>query len=119
MGSACSKRRNCESVSVMLVNVSPAEHLSKMTLNALRYGQMFAAADKPRQSACNVVTHKPKPSAAPPKCDPKIRQEIFSIYQQHCPEKSNHDIEVILSRFSGKEAELLDKARKKYASGGM
>jgi len=35
--------RHCrESVSVMLVNVSPAAQLEKMTLNALRYGQLFA-----------------------------------------------------------------------------
>lgn len=117
--SACSKRRNRESVSVMLVNVSPAEHLSKMTLNTLRYGQMFAAADKPRQSASRPAPCKPKPSAAPPKCDPKIREEIFALYRQHCPEKSESDIEAILCRFSGKEADLLVKAREKYASGGM
>lgn len=37
-----SKRRNKESVSVMLVNVSPNAQLEKMTLNSLRYGQMYA-----------------------------------------------------------------------------
>lgn len=35
--------RHCrESVSVMLVSVSPAAQLERMTLNALRYGQLFA-----------------------------------------------------------------------------
>ena len=103
---ACSRRRNRESVSVMLVNVSPAAHLSRMTLNALRYGQMFAAADA-----------RPDPSAAaPPKCDPRVREEIVALYRRHCPEKSERDIEAILRRFSGKEAELLRKARQKYAT---
>jgi len=35
-------RRNNESTTVMLVNVSPASHLKKMTLNSLRYGQVFS-----------------------------------------------------------------------------
>ena len=39
-----SKRRNKESVSLMPVNVSPNAQLEKMTLNPLRYGQMYADA---------------------------------------------------------------------------
>ena len=37
------RRRNTASVSVMLVNVSPAAELQKGTINALRYGQLFAS----------------------------------------------------------------------------
>mmetsp|Transcript_102069 Transcript_102069/g.288241 ORF Transcript_102069/g.288241 Transcript_102069/m.288241 type:complete len:611 (-) Transcript_102069:324-2156(-) len=108
--SACSKRRNRESVSVMLVNISPAMQLGTMTLNTLRYGQMFAAADKPQSAAC-MSQKQPR---APPKCDPKIREAIFALYRQHCPEKSERDVEAIIGRFSGREAELLQKARDKY-----
>jgi len=39
---AASSRRCRESTSVMLVNVSPVERLEKMTLNSLRYGQLYA-----------------------------------------------------------------------------
>lgn len=119
--SACSKRRNAESVSVMLVNVSPAEHLSKMTLNTLRYGQMFAAADKPRPSAS--VAERPRGANASQKqtraslsCDPKIREAIFALYREYCPEKSDTDIEGIVAKFKGRETELLKRAREKYVT---
>jgi hypothetical protein len=39
---AASSRRCRESTSVMVVNVSPAAQLEKMTLNTLRYGQLYA-----------------------------------------------------------------------------
>jgi len=45
---ATSGRINRESVSVMLVNVSPAATLKRMTLNTLRYGQMYANASTSR-----------------------------------------------------------------------
>jgi len=112
--SASSKRRNSQSVSVMVVNVSPAEHLGRMTLNSLRYGQMFAAADKPQQSVAHKQVSK-KLAAAAPECDPEIREAIFALYRQHCPEKSERDIEVIIGKFLGKEVELLEKAREKYS----
>lgn len=40
--SAASSRRCRESTSVMVVNVSPAAQLEKVTLNTLRYGQLYA-----------------------------------------------------------------------------
>ena len=40
---ASSARRNRESHSVMLVNVSPAASLEQPTMNSLRYGQLFGA----------------------------------------------------------------------------
>lgn len=42
---AASERRNKESASVMLVNVSPAASLEQPTLNAMRYGQLFTSVD--------------------------------------------------------------------------
>uniref|UniRef100_A0A7S2PDE3 Kinesin motor domain-containing protein n=1 Tax=Zooxanthella nutricula TaxID=1333877 RepID=A0A7S2PDE3_9DINO len=119
--SACSRRRNGESTSVMLVNISPAEHLRKMTLNTLRYGQLFAAAERPHKGCAHTPSQKQVATASQEKpvraqCDPKIREAIFALYGEHCPEKSEHDIEVILKRFQGKEAELLEKARGKYCS---
>jgi hypothetical protein len=110
-----SKRSNVESASVMLVNVSPAAHLSKMTFNSLRYGQMFAAAEHPRQSSYPKPAPKQLTKCGPPRDDPKIRESIIAIYHKHCPEKNDKDIDVILRKFSGKLSELLEKAQEKYA----
>eukprot|EP00092_Neocalanus_flemingeri_P008824 GFUD01009497.1.p1 GENE.GFUD01009497.1~~GFUD01009497.1.p1 ORF type:complete len:542 (+),score=132.52 GFUD01009497.1:171-1796(+) len=43
---AHSTRKNRACASVMVVNVSPAEHIAKRTLNVLRYGQIFADGSK-------------------------------------------------------------------------
>mmetsp|Transcript_20327 Transcript_20327/g.58937 ORF Transcript_20327/g.58937 Transcript_20327/m.58937 type:complete len:87 (+) Transcript_20327:620-880(+) len=59
-----------------------------------------------------------KPRAAPQKCNPKIREDIFALHRQRCPEKSKRDIEVIFCELWRKEAEVLDKFRDKYAKAG-
>ena len=41
-----STRQNKACESVMVVNVSPAGHIAKRTLNVLRYGQIFADGSK-------------------------------------------------------------------------
>jgi hypothetical protein len=43
---AHSTRKNKSCASVMVVNVSPADHIAKRTLNVLRYGQIFADGSK-------------------------------------------------------------------------
>jgi hypothetical protein len=45
-----SNRRNLTSTSVMLINVSPSAHLDRMTMNSLRYGQMFVVEEKKRKN---------------------------------------------------------------------
>jgi len=41
-----SRRKNKACESVMVVNVSPADHIAKRTINVLRYGQIFADGSK-------------------------------------------------------------------------
>merc|ERR1712123_350503 len=41
-----STRQNKACASVMVVNVSPADHIAKRTLNVIRYGQIFADGSK-------------------------------------------------------------------------
>lgn len=117
--SSSSTRHNRESVSVMLVNISPAEYLLKKTLNTLRYGQMFATSSGSTKEAAAPVRGQPAASlpaagAPPAKSDPAIRMEVRSLYRQFCPEKSDREVETILCRFAGREEELLAKARAKY-----
>jgi len=110
-----------ESVSVMLLNVSPADHIERMTINTLRYGQILASRGASKKKTSQVKSRaKPQLCQPPQPCkvhqlfDPKIREELLHIYQEHCPEKSEQDVQVILGRFVGREAELLQKAREKY-----
>eukprot|EP00928_Gymnodinium_smaydae_P077166 TRINITY_DN60372_c0_g1_i1.p1 TRINITY_DN60372_c0_g1~~TRINITY_DN60372_c0_g1_i1.p1 ORF type:complete len:210 (-),score=64.37 TRINITY_DN60372_c0_g1_i1:177-806(-) len=46
--------------------------------------------------------------------DPSLRPEILRIYREHCPEKSLDEVELILSNYAGREAELLAKLQEKY-----
>eukprot|EP00656_Telonema_subtile_P011446 TRINITY_DN15674_c0_g1_i3.p1 TRINITY_DN15674_c0_g1~~TRINITY_DN15674_c0_g1_i3.p1 ORF type:complete len:635 (+),score=156.09 TRINITY_DN15674_c0_g1_i3:113-2017(+) len=116
---AASTRINRESVSVMLVNVSPDAQLEKMTLNTLRYGQMYADANTnpTKKRTVKKAAGAPKGSraAAPGAvCAPEVRAELLEIYENHCPEKTREQVESILSKFGGRETELLEKARAKY-----
>lgn len=120
-----SSRRNKDSVSVMLVNVSPAKQLGKMTLNSLRYGQMFATANgtnMPITAASRVESAKQrKPvavkEATSKKCGPQLREELLKLYSEYCPEKTALEVNAIIDKFAGREAELLQKARDKYIGG--
>lgn len=122
-----SGRLNRTSVSVMIVNVSSAEHLGKMTMNTLRYGQMFAESQATsrgastrtllQKPAAHVVSKpKGKHCVAQAEGDLKIHKELLALYRVHCPEKSAREVLAIICRFAGREAELLQKAREKYAS---
>jgi len=72
--SSNSARSNKESESVMVVNVSPSDQMEKMTVNSLRYGQIFRAAAEGDSSAAGLFERKsstsimdaskPKPWAA-------------------------------------------------------
>jgi len=150
-----SSRRNQESVSVMMVNLSPAGNLERMTLNTLRYGQMFAsttgqspatkgkgpapvakestgakakglapdgmvsaAADgrvpAPARMGSARANGKIPAPVANESAGAKIREELMSLYREHCPDKSEQEVQTIIHRFAGRETELLQKAREKY-----
>lgn len=119
---AQTERINHDSVSVMLVNVSPAANLEKMTLNTLRYGQMYASGSNGYKAAVKSGGYaKPKASFTRPSagklrsapCDPMIKKELINIYRKHCPEKSEADVDSIIAKFVGREA-LLCKVKAKY-----
>ena len=129
-----SGRRNTESVSVMLVNISPAAELQKGTVNALRYGQLYgggrgggggkamlggkgggsgdgasaAGGSKPWQRSKSASV------AAAASCDPAVLTALRAIYAEYVPEKTAEEVEAILEKFVGREAVLLRKARAKY-----
>ena len=44
----------------------------------------------------------------------EAHQELFRIYSEHCPEKSEADVSKIIGKFAGREEELLIKVRRKY-----
>lgn len=126
-----SERRNTASASVMLVNISPAAELQKGTVNALRYGQLYAGGGGRGSGGGKVIlgkgsggdasakggSSKPwqrgKPPSAVP-CDPAVLAALRAIYAEHVPEKTSSDVEAILGRFAGREAVLLRKVRAKY-----
>jgi len=124
---ASSSRRNKDSISIMLVNVSPAEQLGKMTLNSLRYGQMFAtasfAAGAGVTNASRTGPSKQRKPAATQndanvkKSDANVVEELRELYREHCPEKTEQEVETIIQNFSGREVELLQKACEKYVGG--
>ena len=120
--------------SVMLVNVSPAAELQKGTINALRYGQLYAGARgggggssssrQARSMLGNSVDgrapraaggSKPWLTAAAAKpCSPAIVAALRAIYAEHVPDKTSEDVEAILTKFAGREEMLLGKVRAKY-----
>merc|ERR1712232_582663 len=125
--------------SVMLVNVSPAGSIEKRTINSLRYGQMFAGTSAGGVGVavggtCNVVSgsskravqkmvakeNNPQGSHVPVSALSKeelqrITLDIQDVYKQHCPEKTEAEVNEILVKFKGREKELLSKVRSKYA----
>ena len=135
--SKASARRNRESVSVMLVNVSPAAELERMTLNSLRYGQMYATGAAGGKKAKAATTKgatrgggAPKPwerkgrgkgegsstgaPATPQPCALAVLAALRAVYREHAPAKSAEDVEAILRKFEGREEWLLGKVKAKY-----
>ena len=107
----------------MLVNVSPNAQLEKMTLNSLRYGQMYADAGSQGEGQCPA---KARREVAPGKgagkgrscfaaMDPnEAKVVLMGIYETHCPEKTEEDVGTLLAKFVGREKTLIQKVRKKY-----
>ncbi len=121
-----SRRKSKESSCVMLVNVSPASSLARRTINALRYGQIYASSSNRKKKidiireskTANLKPWKSKgakvgrPFARP--ANPEVLQELRAIYSEHVPGKTTEEVEAIIKTFSGREGLLLAKARKKY-----
>jgi hypothetical protein len=144
-----SSRSNKDSVSVMIVNVAPTAALERSTLNTLRYGQMYAYAatnkgrpmtsrrasklrdqvaaagvDTEREEQENRPTSRPMTSrrmkGKASAMDPAVaKQQLMAIYKQHCPEKTEADVDMLLSKCVGRERILLKKVRVKYLSQGQ
>uniref|UniRef100_A0A7S4MHV7 Kinesin motor domain-containing protein n=1 Tax=Odontella aurita TaxID=265563 RepID=A0A7S4MHV7_9STRA len=132
----CTRRTNTESTCVMLINVSPDARLERGTVNALRYGQMYARGQKGATTASkgnggrgrsaaknggkkNAPSSRRKTksaaSAIPPKpADPEVLRELREIYRDRVPEKTEEEVEGIIQKFAGREALLLAKVRGKY-----
>jgi len=50
----------------------------------------------------------------PHACDPALLSELWRVYKEHVPEKSEEEVETIIARFAGREAALLQKVTAKY-----
>ena len=110
----------------MLVNISPDALLEKGTINALRYGQIYASSSNIKNRKEN--TNNSRGEMAKPwgekkvgmkrnflkPADPKVLQELREIYSKYVPEKTEEEVEVILKKFAGREALLLAKVQSKY-----
>jgi hypothetical protein len=83
-----SSRRNKESVSVMLVNISPVASLEKPTLNSLRYGQVMSSSG----GGGGKKVASRKKTAATVACDPAILEALRAVYREHVPEKSAQEV---------------------------
>jgi hypothetical protein len=115
--SQSSTRINHESVSVMMVNIAPCSHLEKMTLNTLRYGQMFASSTSSASRASGSTARTQRTHSHIQKSSRQkehAREELLRIYSEHCPTKSSAEVECILLKFAGRETALLCKVRAKY-----
>ena len=121
-----SKRKNKDSSCVMLVNISPDALLEKGTINALRYGQIYASSSNTKNRKENMSNSRGKMAKPWEKkkvgmkrnflkpADPKVLQELREIYSKYVPEKTKEEVEVILKKFAGREALLLAKVQSKY-----
>eukprot|EP00928_Gymnodinium_smaydae_P081269 TRINITY_DN64817_c0_g1_i1.p1 TRINITY_DN64817_c0_g1~~TRINITY_DN64817_c0_g1_i1.p1 ORF type:complete len:587 (-),score=126.60 TRINITY_DN64817_c0_g1_i1:273-2033(-) len=110
-------RKGSEAVAVLVVHLASAEKRADETLKALNYGQICVNVEEEKRSK-TVPQKKLKggEDLVPAQCDPKVKEEIVAIYKEHCPEKTEQDVQIILYRFAGRENELLQKAREKYTA---
>jgi len=98
------------SLPVMIATISPSATQDKESTNTMRYAQMVAGGGKAGGKKTQAAERAARRAA-------EMISQIKQIYKEHCPEKSDADVEAILKKFQGKEATLLRKVRTKYASG--
>ena len=87
-----SSRRNKESVSVMLVNISPVASLEKPTLNSLRYGQVMSSSGGGGKAAAAAASRKKTAAAGAAPCDPAVLEALRAVYREYVPEKSAEEV---------------------------
>jgi len=90
---------------IMVACVSPSITQERDTVNTLRYAQMVAGVVENKK-----VTQKRAKNARALEIQKQIRQ----IYAENCPEKTEIQVDTILGKFKGREAQLLQKVRRKY-----
>merc|ERR1719397_1440358 len=90
---------------IMVACVSPSITQERDTVNTLHYAQMVAGVTEEKK----VTEKRAKNSRAL-----DIQKQIRQIYTEHCPEKTGKQVDTILGKFKGREAELLQKVRMKY-----
>ena len=111
-----------ESVSVMLLAVAPSSHIERMTVNTLRYGQILASRGNRKKLPISRnkkdttglrVSFRGRHKVS--SLTKEVLEEVRRIYSEHCPEKTEDDVNTILARFQGRETMLLAKVKKKYS----
>lgn len=90
---------------IMIACVSPSVTQERDTVNTLRYAQMVAGVVEKKK-----VTQKRAKNARALEIQKQIRQ----IYAENCPDKTEEQVNTILGKFKGREAQLLQKVRRKY-----
>jgi len=90
---------------IMVACVSPSITQERDTVNTLHYAQMVAGVTEKK----TVTQNRAKNSRAL-----DIQKQVRQIYAEHCPEKTVEQVDTILDKFKGREAELLQKVRRKY-----
>mmetsp|Transcript_78612 Transcript_78612/g.155723 ORF Transcript_78612/g.155723 Transcript_78612/m.155723 type:complete len:148 (+) Transcript_78612:3-446(+) len=125
-GGGCTNKPSAPNLntSVMLVNVSPAASIEKRTINSLRYGQIFAgtgAVVADANCSRNITKEnrffRVSNASTPPLSKEELQRvtsDIQDIYKQHCPERTEAEVNEVLVKFKGREKELLSKIRFKY-----
>jgi len=90
---------------IMVACISPSITQERDTVNTLHYAQMVAGVTEKKQ----VTKKRAKNSRAL-----EIQRQIRQIYTENCPEKTEKEVDTILGKFKDREAELLQKVRRKY-----
>ena len=107
-------KRGKDSDTVMLVNCAQPAQLEKKTVNSLRYGQLYATttSGKARPAKAGAGAKGGRGAS----WDPAVLAALREVYATHVPEKSAADVDAIIAKFGGREAELLGKVRAKYCA---
>lgn len=98
-----------DSQALMIACISPSITQERDTLNTLHYAQMVAGA--PAKSRAAPAKRKP---IGRRQADPATVKQIREIYKEHCPDKTEADVDGILKKFAGREQILLSKMKAKY-----
>merc|ERR1719336_978956 len=93
----------------MIATISPSVTQEMGSTNTMRYAQMVAGGG-------SGASKKAKAAGMQARRAKEQISQIKAIYKEHCPEKTEAEVDGILAKFKGKEANLLRKVRMKYAT---